>query len=74
MWNEGFEHDIYIQLPAAELEAGIRLLVEAHNKKQAAFDRNFEVSVRVGPWEGPDLDPANAHKIIVEALNEWEGI
>lgn len=74
MWNEGFEHDIYIQFPAADLEAGVRALVAGHNAVQTAYDRDFEVSVRLGPWEGPDLSAADARNVVLEALNEWEGI
>lgn len=74
MWNEGFEHDIYLQLPASDLEGDVRTLIARHNAAQTGYGRDFEVSVRIGPWEGPDLDPADARRIILEALREWKGI
>lgn len=74
MWNEGFEHDIYIQFPAADLEAGIRDLVAGHNAVQTGYECDFDVSVLMGPWDGPDLDADGARKIVLEALNEWEGV
>lgn len=73
-WNEGFEHDIYLQLPASDLEGDVRTLIARHNAAQTGYDRDFEVSVRIGPWEGPDLGPADALRIILEALHEWQGI
>jgi hypothetical protein len=74
MWNEGFEHDIYLQLPAADLEGEVRALIARHNAAQTGYGRDFEVSVHMGQWEGPDLDHGDARRIILEALNEWQGI
>jgi hypothetical protein len=79
MWNEGFDRpDIYLRFPvpasAPDLEAAVRMLVDAHNKAQTGYDRTFKVSVRRGLWEGPDLEPVAALKILVEALNEWKGL
>lgn len=79
MWNEGFDqHDVYLRFPKPAatpgLETAVRMLVDAHNQAQTSFDRNFEVSVRLGPWEGPDLEAPAALKVLKAALTDWKGI
>lgn len=74
-WKPGFESDLYLQIPdATGLETAIRSLVEAHNKTVRGDGRDFNVSVETGAWDGPDLKPAAAKKIITEALTDWAGL
>lgn len=71
-WKPGFESDLYLQIPdAASLESAVRALVEEHNKTMRGNGRDFTVSVEKGVWDGPDLKPAAAKKIVAEALAEW---
>ncbi|HEX9088657.1 MAG TPA: hypothetical protein VF867_14145 [Arthrobacter sp.] len=74
-WKPGFESDLYLQIPAATgLETAIKPLVEAHNKTMRGDGRDFKISVENGVWDGPDLKPAAAKKIVAEALADWAGL
>jgi len=74
-WKPGFESDPYLQIPdGAGLETAVGALVEAHNKTMRGDGRDFKVSVEKGVWDGPDLKPAAAKKIITEALSDWAGL
>jgi hypothetical protein len=70
-WKPGYEDDVYLQIPAGGLEASVRSIVDAHNGGQRGRGRDFTVSVETGPWDGPDLKPAAAKKIVGEALESW---
>lgn len=72
VWKPGFITDVYLQIPAAgTLEPAVRSIVDAHNAAQGGDGRDFKVSVETGAWDGPDLKPAAAKKIITEALSDW---
>jgi hypothetical protein len=74
-WKPGFESDLFLQIPdATGLEAAIGSLVATHNKTMRGDGRDFNVSVEKGVWDGPDLNPAAAKKIVAEALNDWAGL
>ncbi|HEX9229925.1 MAG TPA: hypothetical protein VF885_25280 [Arthrobacter sp.] len=71
-WNPGFENDVYLRIPAAgSLEASVRSIVDEHNGVQRGRGRDFKVTVEAGAWDGPDLKPAAARKIVTEALEDW---
>lgn len=72
VWAPGFESDLYLRIPASGgLEAAVRSLVADHNRAQEADGWDFKVSLEKGPWDGPDLKPAAAKKIVGEALADW---
>lgn len=71
-WKPGFEDDLYLRIPAAgNLEGTVRSIVEEHNGSQRGRGKGFNVSVETGAWDGPDLKPAAAKKIVTEALADW---
>lgn len=71
-WNPGFENDVYLRIPVAgTLEASVRSIVDEHNGVQRGRGRDFRVTVEAGTWDGPDLKPATAKKIVTEALEDW---
>lgn len=72
VWKPGFTSDVYLRIPAAgTLEAAVRSLVTDHNGAQDGDGRDFKVTVEAGFWDGPDLKPAAAKKIVAEALADW---
>lgn len=72
VWKPGYENDVYLRIPAAGgLEASVRSIVNEHNGGQRGQGRDFKVSVETGAWDGPDLKPAAAKKIVTEALEAW---
>jgi hypothetical protein len=71
-WKPGYENDVYLRIPAAgNLESSVRSIVDEHNGVQRGKGRGFTVVVETGPWDGPDLKPAAAKKIVTEALEDW---
>jgi len=74
-WKPGFESDLYLQIPdAAGLETAVGALVEAHNTTMRGDGRDFKVSIENGVWDGPDLKPAAAKKVVAESLSDWAGL
>lgn len=71
-WKPGFVNDVYLRIPAAgTLEASVRSIVKEHNAGQRGRGKDFTVTVESGAWDGPDLKPAAAKKIVTEALEDW---
>jgi hypothetical protein len=71
-WKPGFSDDVYLRIPAAgNLEGSVRSIVDEHNGLQRGRGKGFTVAVETGPWDGPDLKPAAAKKIVTEALADW---
>ena len=71
-WKPGFDTDVYLRIPSAgSLDASVRSLVDEHNDCQRGRGRDFKVTVETGSWDGPDLKPAAARKIVTEALQDW---
>lgn len=71
-WKPGFGEDVYLRIPAGgNLEASVRSIVQEHNGGQRGRGRGFNVTVEPGAWDGPDLKPAAARKIVTEALEDW---
>lgn len=73
-WKPGYESDVYLRIPSSgTLEKDVRSLVDAHNQglRGQGYGRDINLSVESGAWDGPDLKPAAAKKIVIEALADW---